>query len=149
MDAVSKPDDSSEKAETVAGAGGVVFDPRGHVLVLGHRNGSWVFPKGHLDPGETGLEAALREVEEEAGVKATSLGTVQTTRYTNSRGEDRLITWFLMTTTATQVVLREATFPRGDFLPPAEARGLLSFAQDKTLLDAMLARHLTAHEEDR
>ena len=57
----------------VEGAGGVVFNGQGLVLLLGHRNGTWVFPKGHLDPGETELEAALREVEEEAGVATTPL----------------------------------------------------------------------------
>lgn len=111
------------------------------MLVLGHRNGAWVFPKGHLDPGETALQAALREVEEEAGVAAVRLGTLtQTTRYTNARGEKRVITWFPMTTQATAPVLREATFPRGAFLPPAEARVRLSYDEDKTLLDALLTQ---------
>ena len=122
--------------------GGVVFDNRGRVLVLEHRNGTWVFPKGHLDPGETALEAALREVEEEAGVTATLLVTAtQTTRYTNGRGEHRLITWFLMTTTATEPVLREATFLHGAFLTPDEARAKLNYPEDKTLLDAMLLQY--------
>jgi len=29
----------------------------------------WVFPKGHIDPGETAAETALRETWEEAGVR--------------------------------------------------------------------------------
>lgn len=135
--------DAVTNRSEVEGAGGVVFNHAGEVLVLGHRNGNWVFPKGHLDPGETGLEAALREVEEEAGVAASTLDeVVNTTRYTNSRGEDRLITWFLMTTSATEPILREATFPYGAFLPPDEARAKLSFDEDKRLLDAVLARYL-------
>lgn len=136
--------DAVTNRSEIEGAGGVVFNTSGKVLVLGHRNGNWVFPKGHLDPGETGLEAALREVEEEAGVAASTLDeVVNTTRYTNSRGEDRLITWFLMTTSATEPVLREATFPHGAFLPPDEARAKLSFDEDRRLLDAVLARYLT------
>jgi 8-oxo-dGTP pyrophosphatase MutT (NUDIX family) len=52
-------------------AGGVVFrrDPAGprYLLILdGH--GNWGFPKGHLDRGETALDAARREVAEETGV---------------------------------------------------------------------------------
>ena len=30
----------------------------------------WIFPKGHVEPGESDEETALRELEEEAGVRA-------------------------------------------------------------------------------
>jgi 8-oxo-dGTP pyrophosphatase MutT (NUDIX family) len=33
--------------------------------------GEWVFPKGHVEAGETFVEAAIRELYEEAGVKVT------------------------------------------------------------------------------
>lgn len=55
-------------------AGGVVIDGRGHVLTLTRtveRDGKPVheirLPKGHIDPGETPEDAALREVREESG----------------------------------------------------------------------------------
>jgi diadenosine hexaphosphate hydrolase (ATP-forming) len=32
--------------------------------------GVWVLPKGHIEPGETPEAAAVREVQEEAGVRA-------------------------------------------------------------------------------
>ena len=54
----------------MSGAGGVVFSRDGKVLVLGHVDGAWVFPKGHIEQGETSEAAALREVAEEAGVQA-------------------------------------------------------------------------------
>jgi 8-oxo-dGTP pyrophosphatase MutT (NUDIX family) len=54
--------------------GGLVFDERGHVLLrepAGHFDGYvWTFPKGRPEPGESGEEAALREVREETGVVA-------------------------------------------------------------------------------
>src|SRR5439155_23315265 len=28
----------------------------------------WIFPKGHIEPGETAAETAVRELQEEAGV---------------------------------------------------------------------------------
>lgn len=42
------------------------------LLITAKRNrGQWVFPKGHVDPGETFEQTALRETEEEAGVTGT------------------------------------------------------------------------------
>jgi diadenosine hexaphosphate hydrolase (ATP-forming) len=124
----------------VPGAGGVVFNPNGEVLILRHRRGEWVFPKGHIDPGETPLQAALREVEEEAGVRASCPHPerVFVTRYRNDRQENRRIYWYVLQSQATRPVLRETLFPEGDFVPPAEALARLSFDEDKRLLQEVL-----------
>lgn len=37
-------------------------------LVIKHSKGHWSFPKGHIEKGETKLETARREVEEETGI---------------------------------------------------------------------------------
>lgn len=46
-----------------------------HVLLVRRRNppdaGLWGFPGGHVEPGETGLRAAARELAEETGVIAS------------------------------------------------------------------------------
>ena len=128
--------------EPVPGAGGVVFDPQGRVLVLRHAGGDWVFPKGHLEPGESELAAALREVEEEAGVRARTPEPpiADATEYRNAGGTARRIRWFLLRCQTAPPLLREALFPEGAFLEPAEARRRLSFAQDRALLARMLER---------
>ena len=130
------------RADEVEGAGGVVFRPDGAVLLLRHLDGTWVFPKGHLDPGEDALTAALREVEEEAGVRAScpDAGLAETTRYKNVRGTPRVITWFLLRTEAEEPVLREFLFPEGGFFAPPAAQMRLTFAEDRRLLSTMLAR---------
>ncbi|MDR1952700.1 MAG: NUDIX domain-containing protein [Elusimicrobiota bacterium] len=38
-------------------------------LVFSNRNHLWGFPKGHIENGETEIEAAAREIFEEAGIK--------------------------------------------------------------------------------
>jgi len=122
--------------EPISGAGGVVFDRAGNVLVLHHAAGAWVFPKGHLEPGEKPLQAALREVEEEAGIHARCPSPKRrwVTRYRNARGERREITWFRFETDAIQPVLREALFPEAGFFPVDEALDRLSHEADRDLL---------------
>ncbi len=139
----------SAEPQQVVGAGGVVFRPDGSVLLLQHLEGTWVFPKGHLDPGESALEAALREVEEEAGIVAHCPDTdlSETTHYENARGVPRAITWYLLLTEATRPVLREFLFPAGDFFTPGEAKAQLSFDQDRTLLTKMLEHLSTLHPQ--
>ncbi|HZJ10658.1 MAG TPA: NUDIX domain-containing protein [Trueperaceae bacterium] len=138
VDSVTSATGAAHGAER--GAGGVVFDDRGRVLVLRHAGGNWVFPKGHLEPGETALQAALREVEEEAGVRARcDHETLSwTTSYVNPRGSRRLITWFAMRSDD-PVNLSEALFTEAAYLAPGDAATVLSHEADKRLLADVLA----------
>lgn len=52
--------------------GGLVENEAGDWLLI-HRRGKWDLPKGKLDPGETIEDCALREVQEETGLKKVSL----------------------------------------------------------------------------
>ncbi|MGE5592544.1 MAG: NUDIX hydrolase [Betaproteobacteria bacterium] len=80
-------------------AGVIVF--RGdRVLVIKNRFGEWVLPKGKVEAGETLEAAALREVEEETGVRAVVLGRAGTSAYTylsERSGEpvDKAVYWFV------------------------------------------------------
>lgn len=38
-------------------------------LLIQHQAGHWAFPKGHANPGESALETAKRELEEETGIR--------------------------------------------------------------------------------
>jgi bis(5'-nucleosidyl)-tetraphosphatase len=58
--------------------GGVVFKlttegPRYLLVEASGTRDRWLFPKGHVEDGETAAEAALREVWEEAGVRARTI----------------------------------------------------------------------------
>jgi 8-oxo-dGTP pyrophosphatase MutT (NUDIX family) len=51
-------------------AGGVVLGDNGTIaLVKSARSGSWLFPKGGIEPGEDAEQAARREIKEEAGLE--------------------------------------------------------------------------------
>ncbi|MFF9003642.1 NUDIX domain-containing protein [Streptomyces achromogenes] len=51
----------------------VITDTNGNVLLIERDwypyEGHWALPGGHVNPGETSLDAALRELEEETGVR--------------------------------------------------------------------------------
>lgn len=50
-------------------AGGIILGDGGTVaLVHNQRMGTWTFPKGAIEPGETDEEAARREIQEETGL---------------------------------------------------------------------------------
>lgn len=138
------------QTERIGGAGGVVFNRDDDVLLLKHLSGDWVFPKGHVDPGESDLEAAQREVEEEAGVRTwcEDDGFVVKTHYVNDRQVAREIDWFVFETEATEPELREALFTEGAFLPPERALDTLSHPQDRDLLRRVLAWRRRKDGED-
>ncbi len=123
-----------------AGAGGVVFDSEGAVLLLRHASGHWVFPKGHVEAGESEMAAAVREVLEEAGIVAECESDAHWhTTYVNPRGRPRRITWFACRALTSKVTLEEALFREGAFFPVEQAFELLSHGSDRELLAEVVA----------
>ena len=61
--------------EKIIAAGGLVLNDKNELLMI-FRRGKWDLPKGKLDEGETIEACALREVEEETGLKELTLGNV-------------------------------------------------------------------------
>lgn len=69
-------------------AGGLVVDPAVHplraaVIARVNRVGriEWCLPKGHLEEGESPEDAAVREIEEETGIRGQVLGCLGTIDY--------------------------------------------------------------------
>lgn len=125
--------------EVILGAGGLVFNREGRVLIIRHRDSGWVFPKGHIDPGETALQTAIREVEEEAGINAVCADPKMsfTTGYRNARDEQRRIHWFILEGDG-EPLMREELFPEGAFVKPDNALNMLAHEVDRSLLNEAL-----------
>ena len=68
FDRLADPFDQRLDAVHVTGSA-IVVGPRGVVLLRHKRLGFWLQPGGHIDPGETPWEAALREAREETGLE--------------------------------------------------------------------------------
>ncbi|HEX9887543.1 MAG TPA: NUDIX hydrolase [Longimicrobiales bacterium] len=84
-------------------AGGVVIrsiDGRIHVLLIKDPYKNWGLPKGHLEEGETSVEAALREVTEETGLSdlhlGPELGTIDWHFRQDGEGVHKFCVFFLM-----------------------------------------------------
>lgn len=69
----TSPDDAESAKSEERSAGFVVYRDRGaarEYLILRHRQGAhWAFPKGRIEPGESPIAAARREVAEETGIE--------------------------------------------------------------------------------
>ncbi|MEE9362830.1 MAG: NUDIX domain-containing protein [Cellulophaga sp.] len=88
----------------VVAAGGVVTNKKGKVLFI-YRNDKWDLPKGKLDKGETIEAAAIREVEEETGVKGLKIENFLKITYhvfkRNGVYKLKEVHWFAMKTSYT------------------------------------------------
>jgi len=117
-------------------AGGIVgrrtkAGPR-YLLVTARVNPAhWVFPKGHIERGETPADAARREVIEEAGVRATPIADAGSSTYTVPGKEKVHVVYFLMSF----VSGRPASEGRAlRWLPYAKARARLTFDEARRAL---------------
>ena len=90
-----------KKIPFVVAAGGLVENEQNELLFI-YRNKRWDLPKGHVEPGEDYEAAAIREVEEETGVRDLVIKSFLKTTYHvfKRKGEFRLkVTyWYAMTT---------------------------------------------------
>lgn len=85
--------------KTIKAGGGIVSNDSGDLLMI-YRNGKWDFAKGKLDEGETLAECAVREVEEECGVKVAIESDLAVTRHTYKGSKDNVMKytkWYEMT----------------------------------------------------
>ena len=111
--------------------GGVVVDAESRVLlrkVTGNYKGYvWTFPKGRPDTGETGRQAALREVREETGYECEVVGRLQFV----AEGLETLSQFFLMRPVHDHGDFHEET-SEVRWATYREAKRLLSMTEHKT-----------------
>lgn len=128
-------------------AGGVVLDEDNRLLALARtvvRNGGPIeelrLPKGHIDPGETDAQAALREVGEESGywdvAIEADLGTAHSSFYLEGIHYERDEHYFLMrlvsnTRKATQPVSEEEALFTPQWISIEEAPQRLTYPSEK------------------
>jgi 8-oxo-dGTP diphosphatase len=114
----------------VHAAGGVVLRDGQVAVVHRPRYDDWSLPKGKLDDGESFEDAALREVEEETGLRCSLVRELPSIEY-EVRGRPKLVRYWQME------VVDETPFVPGDevdqirWVEPREALALLSYDRDR------------------
>jgi 8-oxo-dGTP pyrophosphatase MutT (NUDIX family) len=133
-------------AEVAAGAVLTTRAPPFAILLIHERSEDrWCFPKGHVEPGESALEAARREVEEETGLADFSLEeelAAITYRFYQPRHRRSVVKtsiYYLGRSERTDPHL-EPGFDRFVWATPSEARRLVSYEQDRAVVDAAARR---------
>jgi 8-oxo-dGTP diphosphatase len=121
------------EAAEVRAAGGVVIRSGALALVHRPRYDDWAFPKGKLDPGESWEDAALREVEEETGLRCRLGDELPPTSYRGPKGRAKVVRYWRMEPLAGEFVpSKEVDELR--WVSPDDARSLLSYEHDRALL---------------
>lgn len=107
-------------------------------MLLVHRPAydDWSFPKGKAEPGETDEECALREVEEETGLRCTLGEELAFTDYVDARGRPKRVRYWRMEVAAGELRF-EHEVDTARWLTIAEAAKLLSYDRDRRLLDGL------------
>ena len=123
----------------IRAAGGVVLRDGRVAIVHRPRHRDWSLPKGKLDPGESWEQAAVREVEEECGLRCRLEDELPPTEY-EVGGRPKRVRWWRMR------VVEDLGFTPSDEVDelrwdtPEEAARMLSYEPDRALVEAALAR---------
>ncbi|TMK81920.1 MAG: NUDIX hydrolase [Actinobacteria bacterium] len=131
----------------ILAGGGVVSrltEDGGREVVLVHRPAydDWTFPKGKLDGAETEAQAALREVEEETGLRCSLGDELGLVSYEIGPGLTKSVRYWVMgATDGTLAPAHEVDEAR--WVAEDEARAMLSYEHDRDVLDRFSAPLVT------
>ncbi len=123
-------------SDLIKAAGGVVMRDGQVALVHRPRYDDWTLPKGKLDPPESFEQAAVREVQEETGLRGRTVRELPPISY-KVGNRDKIVRYWLMD------VERDGPFVPNDetdelrWLPVDEAAQLLTYDRDRDVLRAV------------
>ena len=143
---------SSKRSRPEISAGGVVVRDEQVVVIVPTRragNGSHVLalPKGHVDPGETPLQAAAREVREETGIRVVpepvlELGESRYWYRRDGRSVPKTVTFYLFAYLSGDTADHDDEVLEARWIDLREALTELSYEGERSMIELALA-HLS------
>jgi 8-oxo-dGTP diphosphatase len=124
--------------EGVRAAGGLVVRDGRVAVVHRPKYDDWSLPKGKLDPGETWEQAAVREVEEETGVRARIVAELAPSHYRDRKGRPKTVRWYRMDVEDAGTFEPDSEVDELRWLSPDEADGLVTYDHDRALLRTLV-----------
>ena len=126
-------------SKVTVSTGGVVINEQRMILVVNQNGTSWSLPKGHVNPGEEPLQAAIREIMEESGVDDLHflrvLGAYGRFKLGKNTGEDKqewkVLLFFLFKTRQNELNPKDPHHPQARWVHPDEVEALLTHPKDK------------------
>jgi ADP-ribose pyrophosphatase YjhB (NUDIX family) len=135
----------NSKPQIKRAAGCVVYrisDGSPQILLIHDKYGRWTLPKGHLEPGETERDAAVREVFEETAIGGELGPPIERIGYTvtkNGRQRAKTVAFFLMRAAPGQPIPQvEEGIAAAEWLAPETALALIGYAQVRGVLERAL-----------
>jgi 8-oxo-dGTP diphosphatase len=126
-------------APEIRAAGGVVVADDGRVAIVHRpRHGDWSLPKGKLDRGEEWEAAALREIEEECGLRCALVAELPPTEYRVGGRPKRVRWWRMRVVEDLGMAGTDDEVDELRWATPEEANDLLSYEADRGVLSAAL-----------
>lgn len=132
------------KVEEVS-AGGLVVDRSGTVAQAAliarlDRRGRllWSLPKGHLESGESAEDAAVREVQEETGIRGRVLGPLGTIDFwfvAEDRRVHKTVHHYLLEADGGELSDADIEVTEVAWVPLPEVRDRLAYADERRLLE--------------
>ncbi len=126
--------------DVVQAAGGVVWrrGSAGVEILLVHRPkyDDWSLPKGKLDAGETSEKAALREVEEETGLRCSLGPELPPVTYADRHGRAKVVRYWAMEPVGGQFAPNHEV-DEVRWVTPVGAGALLSYARDRRVTESL------------
>jgi 8-oxo-dGTP diphosphatase len=116
--------------DPVRAAGGVVLRDGRVAVVHRPRYDDWSLPKGKLDPDESFEDAALREVEEETGLRCHLVRELPAVEY-EVRGRPKVVRYWAMEVAEETPFVPNEEVDELRWVEPQDALGLLSYDRDR------------------